>query len=69
MQLQTTTKLALRQISFRLNQALSWHMLSQKKTSHEMSSSLHLHALCKVDTPYHDNDLIMTPIISSQSGW
>jgi hypothetical protein len=24
---------------------------------------------CKVETPYHDNDLILTPIISSQSGW
>jgi hypothetical protein len=23
----------------------------------------------KIETPYHDNDLIMTPIISSQSGW
>ena len=23
----------------------------------------------KVETPYHDNDLILTPIISSQSGW
>jgi hypothetical protein len=24
---------------------------------------------CKVETPYHDNDLILTPIISPQSGW
>jgi hypothetical protein len=24
--------------------------------------------LCKVETPYHDNDLILTPIISPQSG-
>jgi len=24
--------------------------------------------LPKVETPYHDNDLILTPIISSQSG-
>jgi hypothetical protein len=23
----------------------------------------------KVETPYHDNDLILTPIISPQSGW
>ena len=23
----------------------------------------------KVETPYHDNDLILTPIMSSQSGW
>ena len=23
----------------------------------------------KVETPYHDNDLIMNPILSSQSGW
>ena len=23
----------------------------------------------KVETPYHDNDRILTPIISSQSGW
>ena len=22
-----------------------------------------------VETPYHDNDLILTPIISPQSGW
>ena len=26
-------------------------------------------ALIKVETPYHDNDLILTPIISPQSGW
>jgi hypothetical protein len=25
--------------------------------------------LVKVETPYHDNDLILTHIISSQSGW
>jgi hypothetical protein len=25
--------------------------------------------LSKVETPYHDNDLIPTPIISPQSGW
>jgi hypothetical protein len=25
--------------------------------------------LTKVETPYHDNDLILTPIISPQSGW
>jgi hypothetical protein len=23
----------------------------------------------KVETPYHDNDLRLTPIISPQSGW
>ena len=23
---------------------------------------------CKVETPYHDNDLILTPIISPQCG-
>jgi hypothetical protein len=23
----------------------------------------------KVETPYHDNDLILAPIISPQSGW
>ena len=23
----------------------------------------------KVETPYHDNDLVLTPIISPQSGW
>ena len=23
----------------------------------------------KVETPYHDNDVILTPIISPQSGW
>jgi hypothetical protein len=26
-------------------------------------------AQCKVETPYHDNDLILTPIILPQSGW
>jgi hypothetical protein len=25
--------------------------------------------LRKVETPYHDNDLILTPLISPQSGW
>jgi len=23
----------------------------------------------KVETPYHDNNLVLTPIISPQSGW
>ena len=23
----------------------------------------------KVETPYHDNDLVLTPIMSPQSGW
>jgi hypothetical protein len=35
-----------------------------------MSTFLHmkiLHGL-EVETPYHDNDLILTPIISPQSG-
>jgi hypothetical protein len=27
------------------------------------------HYVTKVETPYHDNDLILTPIISPQSGW
>jgi hypothetical protein len=26
-------------------------------------------SVCKVETPYHDNDLVLTPIISPQSGW
>jgi hypothetical protein len=29
---------------------------------------LDIFLLVKVETPYHDNDLILTPIISSQSG-
>jgi hypothetical protein len=29
----------------------------------------HLIIKYKVETPYHDNDLILTPIISPQSGW
>jgi hypothetical protein len=29
-----------------------------------------LNQMCfKVETPYHDNDLILTPIILLQSGW
>jgi hypothetical protein len=29
----------------------------------------HKYCRAKVETPYHDNDLILTPIISPQSGW
>jgi hypothetical protein len=48
--------------------------LTHKSNFFKFSFSLPLldlskHTRCKVETPYHDNDLIMTPIISPQSDW
>jgi hypothetical protein len=34
----------------------------------ENGTTLYAYAHTKVETPYHDNDLILTPIISPQSG-
>jgi hypothetical protein len=39
-----------------INKALKYVLTKEKKFN-------------KVETPYHDNDLILTPIISPQSGW
>jgi hypothetical protein len=35
----------------------------------EVSSQHSFIPSSKVETPYHDNDLILTPTISPQSGW
>ena len=42
---------------------LTWRAAAKLAGEHE------LELLCKVETPYHDNDLSLTPKLSPQSGW
>ena len=46
-----------------------FHSVKSKSGASENRSYVSNHLYCKVETPYHDNDLIMTPIRSPQSGW
>jgi hypothetical protein len=42
---------------------LTWRAAAKLVGEHKLG------LLCKVETPYHDNDLILVSVISPQSGW